>query len=138
MKKTSHQPYKMARLFTFPRSCSEFQGQSPFSSFFFSKTLWWCGPVLVFTGTCGLYFKPEPNPLVARYEENTKEIRSTLRPSILRLVFGSVSHLAKGTYKKIQSCYVFRKSVGASVSLRILLLPTYVFTNLRRTHLHTK
>jgi hypothetical protein len=30
----------------------------------------------------------EPNPLVTRYEENTKEIRSTLRPSILRLFLG--------------------------------------------------
>jgi hypothetical protein len=41
----------------------------------------------------------EPNPLVARYEENTKEKRSILRPSILRLFFGSVSHLAKGKRK---------------------------------------
>jgi hypothetical protein len=30
----------------------------------------------------------EPNPLVARYQENTKEIRSILRPSILRLYLG--------------------------------------------------
>jgi hypothetical protein len=32
--------------------------------------------------------KPEHNPLVPRNEENTKEIRSILHPSILRLFLG--------------------------------------------------
>jgi hypothetical protein len=40
------------------------------------------------SGLCCNYDKTEPNPLVARYEENTKEIRSILRPSILLLVLG--------------------------------------------------
>jgi hypothetical protein len=78
----------------------------------------------------------EPNPLVARYEENTKEIRSILRPFFLRLFWVRQSFGQR--YKKIQSCYVFRKSGGASVSLRIFLLHTYVFTKVHRTHLRTK
>jgi hypothetical protein len=40
-------------------------------------------------------FYPEPNPSVARVEGNTKKIRSILRPSILRLFFGSVSQRQK-------------------------------------------
>jgi hypothetical protein len=34
------------------------------------------------------YCLAKPNPLVARYEDNTKEIRSILRPFILRLFLG--------------------------------------------------
>jgi hypothetical protein len=32
--------------------------------------------------------RPEPSPLVARAEENTKKIRSILRPSIIIFFFG--------------------------------------------------
>jgi hypothetical protein len=38
---------------------------------------------------------PELNPSVARYKENTKEIRSILRPSILRLFLGPLVVLPK-------------------------------------------
>jgi hypothetical protein len=76
--------------------------------------------------------KLEPNPSVARYEENTREIRSILRPSILRLFFGSVSRLAKGIRKYIVATYFER------VSLRIFRLPSpYLPTYFQRYVGHT-
>jgi hypothetical protein len=76
----------------------------------------------------------ESNPSVARYEEHTKKLRSILCTTILSL-FGSVFG---AKVEEIQICYVFCKSGGDSVSLRVFLLRTYVFTTVRRTHLRIK
>jgi hypothetical protein len=69
---------------------------------------------------------PEPNPLVARYEENTKEIRSILLPSILRLFFGAVSHLAK-VIRKYRVATYFERVVGPPfLFVSSFYLPTYL------------
>jgi hypothetical protein len=76
----------------------------------------------------------EPNPLVARYEENTKEIRSILRPIILRLFFGSVSHLAKGIRKCRVATYFERVEGPPFLFVSCFYLPTYLPTYVGHTY----
>jgi hypothetical protein len=76
----------------------------------------------------------EPNPLVARYKEKTKEIRSLLRPSILSLFFGSVSHLAKGIRKYRVATYFERVEVPPFLFVSSLYLPTYLQSYVGHTY----
>jgi hypothetical protein len=73
----------------------------------------------------------EPNPLDARYEENTKEIRSILRPSSF---FGSVSHLVKGIRKYRDVTYFERVEGSPFLCVSYFYLPTYLQRYVERTY----
>jgi hypothetical protein len=69
-----------------------------------------------------------------RQSQDTKKIRSILRPSILRLFFGSVSRLIKGIRKYRVATY-FERVKGPP----FLFVPSPLrITKVRRIHLRIK